>query len=271
MAWRRLTPTSLLRWLRVDRRPTTSTSHPASVRQPSRATYIASPSPIAAELRSLFADAEPLVIFDIGSCEGEDAIRYARLFPKARVFALEPLPANLEILRANVARYALDGAITVLDVAASDRSGTATFHVSSGQPDDRPATPDWDYGNKSSSLLAPDRHREIFPWITFEGEIDVTTARVDELCERLGLERIDFVHLDVQGAELAVLDGAGRILETVRAIWMEVEAIPLYRGQPVKADVEAFMIDHGFAIEKDTVGSVSGDQLYVRKTGGARG
>ena len=33
----------------------------------------------------VFAEDEPLVIFDIGSCEGEDTIRYARLFPKARV------------------------------------------------------------------------------------------------------------------------------------------------------------------------------------------
>ena len=132
-----------------------------------------------------------------------------------------------------------------------------------------PPAPDWDYGNKSSSLLAPERHREIFPWITFDREITVTTTRVDELCERLGFEAIDFIHLDVQGAELAVLAGAGRILETVRAIWTEVEAIPLYRDQPMKADVEAFMTARGFAIMKDTVGSVSGDQLYVRRPAGS--
>ena len=270
MAWRRLIPARLLRWGVVERRQRrTPAKSPPSVMQPDRASYIGAASPIEPELLSIFAKDEPLVIFDIGSCEGEDAIRYARLFPRARVFALEPLPANVEILRTNVARYTHDGTITVLDMAASDRSGNATLHVSSGQPDDRPPPRDWDYGNKSSSLLRPDRHRQIFPWIKFDREITVATTRLDELCARLGIEAIDFIHLDVQGAELAVLAGAGRILETVRAIWMEVEAIPLYRDQPIKADVEAFMTAVGFAVIKDTVGSVSGDQLYVRRRSGS--
>ncbi len=55
----------------------------------------------------------------------------------------------------------------------------------------------------------------------------------------------------------------------MRAIWTEVEAIPLFRDQPMKADVESFMTGVGFAIMKDTVGSVSGDQLYVRRPAGS--
>jgi FkbM family methyltransferase len=231
----------------------------------SRTTFIDSPSPIEAELQEFFGDDEPLTIFDVGSCEGEDAIKYARLFPRARVVAIEPLAENRDILRENIARFAPGAAITVIPVALADREGTATFHVSSGNPVDRPRAADWDYGNKSSSLLAPGRHLEIFPWIRFERTIEVKTERLDLLCGRLGIERVDFIHLDVQGAELTVLTGAGAILEGVRAVWMEVEAIPLYQDQPLKADVEAFMTSHGFVLRKDTVGAVSGDQLYVAK------
>ena len=69
--------------------------------------------------------------------------------------------------------------------------------------------------------------------------------------------------MDVQGAELRVLNGAGTLLDSVRVIWMEVEAKPLYKDQPLKADVERFMASRGFEKRLDTVGSVSGDQLYV--------
>lgn len=253
------------RWGRalVDRR-SRPRSHSEPARQlPSRDSFVASPSPIEAELRGLFGRNDSLTIFDVGSCEGEDAIRYARLFPKARVFAVEPVPANLAILEGNLKRHGQQVSVTVLALAFSDHDGLASLHVSSGQPDDRPPATDWDYGNKSSSLLPPDRHLEVFPWIRFDQTIQVSTERLDHLCERLGIRVVDFIHLDVQGAELAVLRGAGRLLDQVRAVWMEVEAIPLYRGQPLKQDVQAFMAQHGFEIAKDTVGPVSGDQLYV--------
>lgn len=46
---------------------------------------------------------------------------------------------------------------------------------------------------------------------------------------------------------------------------MEVAAIELYQGQPLKNDVELFMHDHGFVCMKDTVNETAGDQLYVNR------
>jgi FkbM family methyltransferase len=231
--------------------------------RPTREGFVASPLPIERELREIFRIDEALTIFDIGSCEGEDAIRYARLFPNARVYACEPLPENLAILNENLRRFAPEASITLLPIAVGDRDGRASFYVSSGHPDDRPRSAEWDYGNKSSSLLRPDRHREIFPWIRFDRTIEVPTERLDHVAARLQVESIDLIHLDVQGAELAVLEGAGELLARARAIWMEVEAIPLYEDQPLKPEIETFMAGHGFEIRKDTVGRISGDQLYV--------
>ena len=69
--------------------------------------------------------------------------------------------------------------------------------------------------------------------------------------------------MDVQGAELMVLKGAGELIEHIKLIWLEVESVELYKDQPVRSDVEAFMRDNGFQLLKDTVGRVSGDQLYI--------
>ena len=63
-----------------------------------------------------------------------------------------------------------------------------------------------------------------------------------------------------------VLKGAGDVIERIKLIWMEVEAIELYEGQPLKSEVEGFMRAHGFNLLVDTVGRVSGDQLWVSRS-----
>jgi FkbM family methyltransferase len=207
--------------------------------------FLASPLPHQAALLRLLPREAPWVIFDIGSCEGEDSIRYARLFPAARVWAVEPLGSNVDLIRANLSRHGVDR-VEVIALALDDSAGHATFHTSSGRPPNKPSDTDWDYGNKSSSLLPPDGHLTALPWVHFDDSAQVETDR-----------------LDVQGAELRVLNGAGTLLDSIRVIWMEVEAKPLYKDQPLKADVERFMASRGFEKRLDTVGSVSGDQLYV--------
>ena len=229
----------------------------------SRESFLATPLPIERELRRLFPRLDAHVVFDIGSCEGEDAIRYASLFPSATVYAVEPLASNVRLMEVNFTRHRHLN-IQVLPFAMSDQAGIAPFFVSSGRPDGV-AQSDWDYGNKSSSLLRPDRHLDVHPWVHFENQIEVATETLEGVCGRLGIRKIDFVHLDVQGAELSVLKGAGALLERIGAVWMEVEAIPLYEGQPLVPEVERFMSERGFRRLLSTVDAVSGDQLWVNR------
>jgi hypothetical protein len=100
-------------------------------------------------------------------------------------------------------------------------------------------------------------------WLEFKRRITVPTKRLDDYMQERGLNTIDFAHIDVQGAEMLVFRGAGSYLEKIKVIWTEVEAVKLYRDQPVKNDIESFLQSHGFVNIYDTVGDVSGDQLYV--------
>jgi len=212
-------------------------------------------------LRSLFPGGSAHSVLDIGACEGEDSIRYCRMFPNARIFACEALPTNVALLTANLVRFEADR-VTVVPQAISDRIGTATFHVSSGRPDNV-KDGGWDYGNKSSSLLRPDKTEVVHQWLKFDEAIEVPTLTISDLMAEHGLDQVDFVHMDIQGAELMALRGAGDRITDIKSIWLEVEAVPLYEDQPLRDDIESFMSASGFRKVIDTVDDVAGDQFYV--------
>lgn len=224
--------------------------------------YINQSSPIEKELKVIFSKKQPAIIFDIGSCEGEDSIKYSRLFPSSKIYAVEALPNNINLLRKNLDKYRVTN-VQILPFALSDKNGMAKFYISSGEPEHKEEDEDWDYGNKSSSLLTPSKNIDVIPWLNFRDSIDIQTKKLKDVCFELGIQEIDFIHLDVQGAELKVLEGADDLIGQVKVIWLEVEAVALYENQPVKANIEQFMQKHNFYKIKDTVDNISGDQLYI--------
>jgi len=79
--------------------------------------------------------------------------------------------------------------------------------------------------------------------MTLVAEHPVQTMRLDDV-EDLG--DVDFMKLDVQGAELMVLQNAARVLKEVSVIQVEVEFLELYENQPLFADVDRFLRGQGF-------------------------
>lgn len=227
-----------------------------------RADYIAQPVPIEAELKKLFKKGSLITIFEIGGCEGEDAIRYSNLFPNSKIYTFEPLPENANRIKNNISAYG-KGNIVLLPYALSDKNETAEFHVSSGTPQGQENNESWDFGNKSSSLLAPDKHIDLVEFISFKNIITVRTRTLAAFCECHGIKSIDFIHMDVQGAEMMVLSGAGKMIAEVKAIWLEVSKVSLYKNQPLANDIEKFMSENNFVLIKDTVDDITGDRFYV--------
>jgi FkbM family methyltransferase len=230
-----------------------------------RQNYINRPVEIEFELLHLFRSTDALIIFDIGACEAEDSIRYSMLFPKALVYAFEPRDDNCNKAIELIHQYKTSR-IIVENLALSNISGKTMFYLSEGEPSDVKNTEHWDYGNKSSSLLPPSEEiKKHTDWLNFTTKIEVETMRLEEYVKKNRIETIDFAHIDVQGAELLVLEGAGEFLRTIKLIWLEVAAVELYTNQPLKDDIELFMKKHNFVKILDTVTGVAGDQLYANK------
>jgi FkbM family methyltransferase len=145
--------------------------------------YLREPLEFDKEIARFFDDQAALVIFEVGACEGEDTLRLKRRFPNASIYAFEPLPENVTRVEQNLDKYGVAD-VPIFRLALSDSTGTSEFHVSSGHPDDVPQAGDWDYGNKSSSLLPPKELEDVVPWLKFERTILVETMRLDRFVMR---------------------------------------------------------------------------------------
>jgi FkbM family methyltransferase len=216
------------------------------------------------ELPKIFSAKDSLVIFDIGACEGEDSIRYARLFPNSRIYTFEPLPENQAIVLANFEKFKVRNA-ELQCIALADREGTSTFHVSSGKPPEKWEGEQWNYGNKSSSLLKPALVNERFGWIEFNQSIDIKCNTIYNFLAENHISHIDFIHMDVQGAELLVLKGAGPKISEITSIWLEVSEEEFYKNQVLKNELERFLLENGFDKTHEEQSGFQSDQFWVNK------
>jgi protein O-GlcNAc transferase len=73
----------------------------------------------------------------------------------------------------------------------------------------------------------------------------VQTTRLDDVA---GLTDVDFLKIDVQGAELQIFQNAPRVLAEAVLIQTEVEFLPLYQNQPLFADVDICLRGAGYQL-----------------------
>tara|TARA_R110002126_G_scaffold142546_3_gene288412 strand:- start:2758 stop:3582 length:825 start_codon:yes stop_codon:yes gene_type:complete len=218
-------------------------------------------------LVQLFDKKEDLTIFDIGACEGLSSIRYLSIFPKSYAYAFEPIPNNFKTVQNNIIKFKAKN-LKAFELGLSSKKGEATFYVSSGNPEGKttPSDNSTSFGNKSSSLFKPGKTKEVHTWLKFNEQITIQTETLANFCKDHKIDAIDFIHMDVQGAELMVLQGANNMIQNINAIWLEVEKIELYENQALKEDIENFFIDKDFVCVLNKVNHIAGDQLWVKKS-----
>lgn len=93
------------------------------------------------------------------------------------------------------------------------------------------------------------RFAEIPDLMKLDFTVEIETGTLDNFCQQEGVDEIDFLHTDVQGADLQVLEGATGILErSILAVQAEVEFSHLYLNQPLFADVDIYLRNQGFTL-----------------------
>jgi len=170
------------------------------------------------------------VIVDGGANKGRITDRFLELFPAGRVLAFEPLP---ELARKLAKRFSGDARVAVHASALGPRAGTAELTVLNRR-------------TLSSMLTATGIHEKYAGQdIRETGRVTVPMVQLDAVLPG----GADIIKLDLQGFELAALEGAVGILPRAGLILAETAFYPLYDGQPLFPALRAFLAGHGFAFE----------------------
>lgn len=113
---------------------------------------------------------------------------------------------------------------------------------------------EYDFGissnkGQSSSVLPLARHREMWPGVEYAENRRMRGITLQSLFRRERLSPRDYQALvmDVQGAELMVLKGAGDLLRDFRFIKAEAADFESYAGGAQLDDLQAYLRNAGFA------------------------
>ncbi len=126
-----------------------------------------------------------------------------------------------------------------IPLALSDTIGEATLYVTQDPMCSSLYPPNEEYLGRFAGLLE---------LVATDFTVEMETTTLDAFCQQEGIEAIDFLQIDVQGADLKVLQGANQILQTVLATQVEVEFSHLYKDQPLFADVDSFLRAKDFTL-----------------------
>lgn len=182
-----------------------------------------------------FIKEQPIKTFvEIGCHFGTDTEDFRRFHPNARIVCFEPDPRNVKILK----ERGIDKICELHPLALSDTNGQSIFYLSSGNSSGRVSEKilqqnDW---SCSSSLKKPTGHIYMHPWITFNNKVNVETRKLDDV-ESLKNTKIDFMWVDVQGAEDLVFSGGKETLENTKYLYTEYSDNELYENQLNKKSI----------------------------------
>lgn len=172
------------------------------------------------------------VIIEAGGYDGTDSVKIAKAWPKGQLFSFEPVPQLFSRIRKKIRSFPN---ITCFQKALSDRTGHAIFYLSQRGG----------CVGGSSSLLPPKEHLKVDSSVSFPNVIEVETISLDEWAREHGIDRVDFLWLDMQGYELNMLK-ASKLASNATAIYMEVEFIEAYEGQYLYEDIKLWMKENRF-------------------------
>ena len=180
-------------------------------------------------LLEFFPGPDLITVLDIGAALGEQPI-YEKLIAsgRARLIGFEPDPAECRTLAATY----------------GEPHRFFPYFIGDGKPACFHET-NWVL---TGSLYEPntpllEKFQNLAELVTPVAKHTVATRRLDDIAE---IDDVDFIKIDVQGAELSIFENAERLLGECLLIQTEVEFVELYKQQPLFADVDRYLRSRGF-------------------------
>lgn len=171
------------------------------------------------------------VIIDGGANIGLSAIYLAKLYPSARITAFEPDGHICSILRSNLKAAGLNH-VEIIEKGLWNEETTLTFQSE---------------GADGGAVVADDK--------SGENIITIQTTRLRDYLE----QKVDFLKLDIEGAEYTVLEDCRDLLGNVQNIFVEYHS---FQGHPQKLyRIITMLTESGFRLHVNSPGLSSKSPL----------
>jgi FkbM family methyltransferase len=175
-------------------------------------------------VQQTFCHRGPKTFLELGAHRGTDTAWMAEI-PDVTIHAFEPDPRNHQSPPHNV---------TLHRAAIAERDGPGSLILSRegwGQ--------EWTY---SSSIKRPKNHLHRFP-VTFGEAVEVELVALDTFYRQRGLDVIDFIWADIQGAEGEMIRGGQQTLAHTRYLFTEYSDDELYENQVTLREILEMLPD----------------------------
>ncbi len=186
-----------------------------------------------------------ITICNVGSRKTSDRYDYGALgwqifAPHLSIYGFDADADACAEANADLASRSINWQEQQIPLALGNTVGEATLYVTKHPMCSSLFVPNEPYLSRFSTLLE-------LAELDFTVELETTT--LDNACQAAAIETIDFLQVDVQGADLMVLEGATELLSrSILALQIEVEFSPLYVDQPLFADVDSYVRNQGFTL-----------------------
>jgi FkbM family methyltransferase len=152
-----------------------------------------------------------------------------------RVVLIEPNPRPcLELRR----RCASDPRVTIIEAAAAGAAGWLDFYVHTSRSG----------SVEAASVLPMKELKNIVKAMHTPRVLRVRGDTLDNLLLQHDFEpeQCDLLNLDVQGAEMLVLQGAKRVLAAAEWVISEINCLDLYEGGARETEIHRYLHEQGF-------------------------
>jgi FkbM family methyltransferase len=185
--------------------------------------------PIAHKLKTAFSSFVPATCLDVGANTGQFATEWRKIFPGCEITSIEPNPHCEKGLKKIGVKY--------LQFGLSDKIGELELIV-----------PKFKLNSKGGSF-----YKEIKFNSVPDDQILKITVPVTTLDTLFPTKKFDVIKIDVQGAELDVINGGCSTLPKSSYVIIEVSLIPYNEGAPLADVIVKRMEDFNFFVQ-DIVG-----------------
>jgi FkbM family methyltransferase len=169
----------------------------------------------------------PRVLLDVGFHRGHWTRECAQRFPEAQIYCFDPWPPA----RGFFERNELSDNVQFFDLALSNTEGRSRFY---------------DYGSGCNSLS----RRDVEPWPLL-ASYDVAVTTLDSWCALHRIDHIDFLNIDTEGYDLAILEGARQLMDdrAIYAFCFEY-ASGWIASRRFLGEADRYVRDHGYSLFK---------------------